>query len=114
LEAHLVDGLPGDERQDPMRAREDLDRRRELVALDLGHRSGEPVPNAGGDDLRALATLGEQAGHLGGSDGALATRRTGRAELPLVFPAPQRLHADAEHRGRLTDPVRRVRHAGGV
>ena len=68
-----------------MRAGEDLDRGRELVALDLGDRAREPVPDAGGGDLGALAARGEEPGNLRG-------RRpgAGRPRVRVVRSLPSR------------------------
>jgi len=100
--------------EDPVRTGEDLDRGRELVALDLGDGAREPVPHAGGGDLGALAARGEEPGNLRGGDPALAARRPGRLELALALPAAKRLHPHAEHRSRLTDPVRLLPHGAEV
>src|SRR5206468_6118935 len=105
FELHLVDRLSRDEREDPVRAGLDLDRGRELVALDLGDDAGEPVALARLRDRLLGPLRSEEPRHLGGGDFALSALRARRAELALALPAPERLDPHAEGRRRLTDPV---------
>src|SRR5262245_46529474 len=88
-----------------MRPGLDLDRRAELIALDLGDHTREPVAGAACGNLLRLLLLRQEASDLGGGDDPLSARRALDGELAVVLPATERLHADAEQPCGFADPV---------